>query len=130
MKTFPKFLFSGGIAALVNWTSRFFFEYLVNFVVAVVFSYIVGMSVAFILNRVFVFNSNAAVVPEGMRFITVNLCSLTIVVSVSILMARFVFPAISFHWHAAAIAHAIGVISPVTLSYIAHQRYTFRYHSL
>ena len=45
--------------------------------------------------------------------------------AISVGLARIVFPAIAFTWHADDIAHLIGVLAPAATSYLGHRFYTF-----
>lgn len=123
---FVKFLITGGIAAFVNVASRYVLNRVVQFEVAVALAYLVGMTTAYVLTRNFVFeDSGRAVATEFRRFATVNLFGLVVVWIVSVGLARLVFPAIGFVWHADDVAHLIGVLAPAVTSYLGHKHYTF-----
>ncbi len=59
-------------------------------------------------------------------FAAVNVVGLLQVLAVSLLMEAIVFPRLGFTWHAATIAHIIGVGSPAFTSYYAHKFFSFR----
>jgi putative flippase GtrA len=123
---FLRFLVTGGIAAVVNLASRYALNRLMPFEVAVVIAYLIGMTTAYVLARLFVFEvSGRSVASEFRRFAVVNLVALTIVWLVSVGLARLLFPAVGFTWHADDVAHVIGVLSPVIASYFGHRLYTF-----
>jgi len=123
---FLKFLVTGGIAALVNLASRYVLNHLIPFEPAVVVAYLLGMTTAYLLARRFVFDaSGRSVASEVRRFVLVNLVALGFVWVISVGLARVVFPAIGFTWHADDIAHLIGVLAPAVTSYIGHRFYTF-----
>ncbi len=123
---FLKFLVTGGIAALVNLLSRYALNYLMPFEAAVVVAYLLGMVTAYLLARRFVFDaSGRSVASEVRRFVLVNVVALGFVWTISVGLARFVFPAIAFTWHADDIAHLIGVLAPAVTSYVGHRFYTF-----
>ena len=44
---------------------------------------------------------------------------------VSVGLARFIFPATGFAWHAETVAHVIGVAVPVFTSYLGHKHFSF-----
>lgn len=122
-----RFLLLGGVAAGVNLLARVALQPLVGFEAAVALAYVCGMIVAYSLFRVFVFGaSGRSVASEAWRFTLVNLVSMALVWVISVGLARGVFPAIAFTWHADDIAHVIGVLSPAVTSWIGHKRYTFR----
>jgi len=126
-KQFFKFLFTGGIAAGVNLTSRYLLNMITSFEVSVVIAYLLGMITAYILARIFVFEaSGRSISSEIKRFSIVNLFALFIVWGISVSLARIVFPAMSFTWHANDIAHIIGVIVPAITSFIGHSKFTFK----
>ena len=125
-KRFARFLLAGGTAALVNIVSRIAFNWLMPYEAAIVVAYLCGMTTAYLLNRHFVFAaSGRGVAAEYTRFALVNLAAVAQVWIVSVGLARFVFPAIGFAWHAETVAHVIGVAIPVFTSYVGHKRFSF-----
>ncbi len=125
-KRFALFLFAGGTAALVNILSRIAFNWLMPYEVAIVVAYLCGMTMAYLLNKRFVFTSSGrGVASEYMRFALVNLAAVAQVWIVSVGLARLVFPAIGFIWHAETVAHVIGVTIPVFTSYLGHKHFSF-----
>lgn len=123
---FIKFLLVGGVAAAVNWGSRFGFALFMSLGWSVAAAYLVGMATAYVLSRVFVFEpSGRTVWDEALRFTVVNLFALAIVELVTLGLTRVVFPAVRFSWHADAIAHAVAVLSPAVTSYLGHRHFTF-----
>ena len=127
MRQLGLFLLSGGFAAAMNWGSRFLFSRFMPFEAAVVAAYLVGMLTAFVLMRVFVFEGTGRpVLGQAGRFALVNAAALAQTVLVSVLLARWVLPAMGVHEHAEALGHLVGVLFPVVTSYFAHRMYTFR----
>lgn len=125
-RQFTSFVLIGGFAALVNWLVRFPIERAIGFEAAIVVSYLVAMTTAFLLNRAYVFPATARDWREQyVRFGLVNLIALAQVFVVSVALARGLFPAIGFAWHAEAVAHAVGLASPVLTSYWGHKRFSF-----
>ncbi len=125
-RSFAKFLLVGGIAAAVNWGSRFGFNLVMNLAGSVAAAYLLGMTVAYVLSRLLVFErSGRAVAEEFLRFGLVNVVALAIVEGVTEGLVRGLFPAIHFAWHPEAVAHAIGVASPTVTSYLGHRHFTF-----
>ncbi len=124
---FLSFVLAGGIAAAANWGSRFLFSMWVPFEAAVVLAYIVGMVTAFMLMRAFVFAAGGRrVFGQVGRFIVVNIAALAQTLVVSVVLARWVLPAIGVRDDAEAIGHLVGVAVPVVTSYFGHRLYTFR----
>lgn len=123
---FILFLFAGGAAALVNILSRIALNWFMPYEVAIVVAYLCGMTTAYLLNKHFVFEaSGRGMTSEYLRFALVNLLAVAQVWVVSVGLARFVFPATGFTWHAETVAHVIGVIVPVFTSYVGHRHFSF-----
>lgn len=123
---FVLFVLAGGTAALVNILSRVALNWIMPYEVAIVVAYLCGMTTAYLLNKYFVFESSGrAVASEYMRFALVNLGAIVQVWVVSVGLARLVFPAIGFAWHAETVAHVIGVVVPVFTSYLGHKHFSF-----
>ena len=123
---FVRFLMTGGFSALVNIGVRKLLSSIMIFEIAVVIAYLIAMAVAYVLARLFVFGaSGRGVWSETKRFATVNAVALCIVWIVSVGLARWLFPAIGFTWHADTVAHAIGVMTPAVTSYLGHLHFTF-----
>lgn len=127
---FLKFLLTGGTAAAVNLISRFLLNFAIAFEWAVAVAHVIGMGVAYVLARRLVFGaSGRAPGHEFARFAAVNVVSLAIVWTVSVGLARIVFPATGLVWHAEDIAHVIGVSLTAVTSYFGHKYFTFRSRS-
>lgn len=124
---FLKFLFAGGVAAVVNFASRIIFSQWLTYVVAIILAYLVGMITAFVLNRLFVFRSASNGLHSQIGwFALVNIAAVTQTVAISVLLARVIFPAIGAVAHSETIAHGIGVAIPAVTSYIGHKYLSFR----
>jgi putative flippase GtrA len=125
-RQFIAFLVAGGIAALVNIVSRIPLNWVMPYEVAILVAYVCGMTVAYLLNRNFVFAaSGRGVTSEYTRFALVNLVAVAQVWIVSVGLARYIFPAIGFMWHDDTVAHVIGVLVPVFTSYLGHRHFSF-----
>lgn len=126
-RQFIRFVLAGGIAAVSNFGSRFLFSRWFSYEVAIVLAYLVGMNVAFILMRGHVFNAeDKALLPQINKFVVVNILAVLQTLIISVLLARWVLPALGIIEHAEAMAHFIGVLFPVVTSYIGHKYLTFR----
>jgi putative flippase GtrA len=125
-RRFLLFVLAGGTAALVNILSRVALNWVMPYEAAIVAAYLCGMTTAYLLNKHFVFEtSGRAVATEYFRFALVNLAAVVQVWVVSVGLARLVFPAIGFTWHAETVAHVIGVVVPVFTSYLGHKHFSF-----
>lgn len=125
-RQFIVFVLVGGFAAMVNWLSRFGLSLAMPLEAAVIIAYLIGMTVAYIFNKKYVFAaSGRTVTNEYIRFGIVNLVALVQVFAVTIGLDKYLLPMIGFDWHRTAIAHGIGVASPVLTSYLGHKFFTF-----
>ena len=123
---FGRFLLTGGLAAGVNVVARWGLSHALAYEAAVVLAYLVGMATAYLLSRAFVFaRSGRTVTDEAVRFALVNVVALVQVWIVSVGLARLVFPAVGFDWHAEDFAHLIGVAIPAVTSYFGHRHFSF-----
>lgn len=126
-RRFGLFLVAGGIAAAANYGSRFAFSVWFSYPVAILLAYLVGMAVAFALMRQYVFDGRGkAMGPQIVRFIGVNVLAVLQTLVVSLLLARWLLPAMGIVEQAEAIAHAVGVAVPAVTSYFGHRLATFR----
>ncbi|MET4676132.1 putative flippase GtrA [Luteibacter sp. PvP120] len=124
---FVLFLIVGGSAAVVNFLSRVVINHWTSYAWSVGLAYVIGMTTAFVLNRLFVFKgSSQAVHHQALWFILVNLFALVQTLIVSVVLAKYGFPAIGFTWHPEAVAHAIGIMLPLVSSYFGHKYLSFR----
>ena len=123
---FGRFLVLGGMAAAVNWGSRFAWSLVAPFEVAVLLAYLTGMAVAFVSFRLFVFPASTLPVAVQVRnFVLVNLVGMSLALLTAVALDRVIFPAVGFRFHAEAVAHAIAVMVPVITSWSGHRRFTF-----
>lgn len=121
-----KYVSVGLLAALVNVVARLFFNQIVSYELAVALAFPVALTVAFALNRHYVFDGRGGDAKgQYVKFAIVNLLALSQVWIISVGLARFVFPGAGFTWHADTIAHIIGVGSPILTSYFAYKHFVF-----
>jgi len=121
-----RFLLAGGLAAGANFASRFAWSLVLPFGLAVIAAYATGMAVAFVLFRTAVFERSALPLGRQVRnFTLVNLLGAGLTWVVAMLLARGLFPAVGFAFHAEAVAHAIAVATPALTSWPLHRRFSF-----
>lgn len=124
---FLKFLLVSGVAAAANIGSRIVFNVWMGYVPAILLAFCVGLTTAFVLNRLFVFKETVNPLHhQAFWFTLVNLAAVAQTLAVSLLLARWAFPTIGFHWHEETVAHAIGVAVPVLTSFAGHKHLSFR----
>ncbi|CAN5606018.1 hypothetical protein BH10PSE4_BH10PSE4_25000 [soil metagenome] len=127
--TIARYLALGGLAAAVNWTSRFAWSRVMPFSFAVIAAYVTGMIVAFVLFRAFVFPGSATPLHKQVRnFILVNLLGIAQTWLISVLLVEKVFPSIGFVFHAEAVGHAVAIGAPTITSWFGHRYLTFAAH--
>lgn len=126
-RQFVGFLIAGGIAAAANVASRMAFSLFFRLEVAVILAYLVGMAVAFVLMRSRVFPpSSAPVARQVAIFSLVNLLAVAQTLVVTLLLARWLLPAMSVKAFVEEIAHVVGVCVPIFTSFIGHKHFSFR----
>jgi putative flippase GtrA len=127
MSRFIAYLLAGGVAALLNWSSRFLFSLWFNYPVSIVLAFIVGLISGFALMRWLVFDgagkSAATQVPF---YLLVNLLALLQTLCVSLILAKWVIPGVGLSIRPEGPAHLIGVLVPVVTSYFGHKYFTFK----
>jgi putative flippase GtrA len=127
-----RFLLAGGLAALVNFGSRFFYNIFMDFSVAVVLAFMTGLITGYLLNKIYVFTaSRNTVVQEMGWFVFINLLALAQTWGLSVYLAEllpaYIPASVSRGGELAdAIAHGAGVLLPVFTSYVGHKYLTFR----
>lgn len=126
-KQFVVFIITGGVAALANFGSRFLFNEVVDFNLAVIFAYLVGMITAFILAKIFVFKETQHTTAKSFFWFTVvNVVAIAQTYLISVGLHSYYFPYINYQTYPAATAHAIGVMFPVFTSFIGHKYLSFK----
>ena len=124
---FLRFLITGALAAGVNVATGIFLNGFMLYELAISCAYLAGMTAAFVMARLFVFESDHGTMQgQYFRFAIVNAVAFAQVWIVSVTLARFLFPFIGFDWHAETLAHMIGVASPIVTSYFGHKLFSFR----
>lgn len=120
------FAFVGVLAGAVNIAARYFIDFVTSYEVAVALAFPIALTVAFILNRRYVFNSaDHRTGRQFVKFAVINLSALVQVWAISVGLVRFVFPLAGFTWHPELIGHGIGVASPVLTSYLFYKYWIF-----
>lgn len=127
MRQFLFFIVSGGIAAFLNWVSRFIFSIWMPFELAVMSAFFIGLISGYVLMKLFVFDKKQRpIVPEILKYVIINLFALTQTLLISVLLAKWVLPLWGISTYTEALAHLAGVLFPVVTSYFGHKFLTFR----
>ena len=126
-REFIGFLIAGGIAAIVNFLSRIFYNQYCSFSWAVIFAHLTGMVTAFILAKVFVFKSSTqSVKHSAIIFTLVNLVAASQTWLISMGLNYYLLPMLGFANGIAEISSAIGIAFPVFTSYLGHKHWSFK----
>jgi putative flippase GtrA len=126
-RQFLLFLLAGGCAAIINFASRFLFEYRFDYFSSVALSYLIGMLTAFLLNQRYVFpRSHNPLKSELVWFIFFNLLALPVTICASLVLHEYVFSRWFSIATSKACAHAVGISLPVFVNFVAHKFVTFR----
>ncbi len=124
---FVKFLFAGGLAAVVNVGSRIVLGQWLAYVPSILISFCLGLVTAFLLNKLFVFEqAKNRLHHQVLWFIAINLAAVAQTLAISLSVARWLLPAMDVDFHNETIGHVLGVVVPVITSYIGHKRLSFR----
>lgn len=129
---FLRFLVAGGLAALVNFGSRFFYNIFVDFSAAVVLAFLSGLTVGYLLNKRYVFTASTnSVSQEIVWFVLINTLALAQTWGLSVYLVQLLpqFIAVDSPGRSdmvEALAHGAGIMLPVFTSYIGHKYLTFR----
>ncbi|OAX56563.1 GtrA family protein [Xanthomonas graminis] len=126
-RKFIKFLLAGGTAAAANFGSRILLGQVMPYTWSIVVAYLIGMLTAFVLNRMFVFEAaSTGLRHQAIWFTLINIAAVLQTLACSLILARWIFPAMGMHFHPETLAHAIGVAVPVFTSYFGHKALTFK----
>lgn len=125
-RQFLLFVICGGTAAAVNVGSRILFSMVAPFEASVCLAYALGMLTAFLLNRVLVFKgSDRPISQQAAWFIAINAISLLQTLAISILLKRWLLPALNWPLDIPLSAHLVGVAVPIFTAYLGHKHFTF-----
>ena len=124
---FIHFLIVGGFSAGVNFISRIGFSEFVSYRYAVLLAYIIGMLTAFLLSKHYVFEKSGRSSKDELRdFTIVNIFAVIQVWLISVTLAEYFFPYLSFNFYPEEVAHLIGLGIPVISSYFGHKYFSFK----
>lgn len=124
---FVRFLAAGGLAAFLQWSSRFLFDVYFSYSTSVVLAYGVGLASGFLLSRSLVFiKSQNHPRRQLTYFIVINLLGLPVVWAISVFLGLKLLPNYMGAEVARAVGNAIGILSPVGANYLLHKFVTFR----
>ncbi|MCJ1880841.1 GtrA family protein [Pseudomonas nitroreducens] len=124
-RQFLTFIGVGVTAAFANWCTRYILSFELSYSIAVVLAYLMGISIAFLLNRRFVFpDSPRPMVAQAREFILINAAFLP-VVWIAALALRHLFVYLGFASIAEGVAHAISLAVPAFATFLIYKFFTF-----
>lgn len=130
-RQFILFLITGGIAAVINFSSRTVYGIWLDFSASVLLAYLTGMITAFILAKMVVFKEGTETTRRSIMWFTlINLVAVLQTWCVSLGLANYLLPFLGVKLFVREIAHAVGLAVPVVTSYLGHKRWSFRTASL
>lgn len=121
-----RFLLAGGFASGVSWASRFLFNTVMPFALAVATATALGMVIGFLIYRSFVFPGSSRSLAAQLGFLLVNLIGGLVTVAVAIVARDGLLMPLGLTEIAAPAAHAIGIMAGAVANYIGHKTVTFR----
>ena len=125
-RQFLAFLFVGATAAFLHWLVRILLSLFLAYTWAVCWAYLVGMTVAFLLNRIFVFPaSDKAIATQARDFIVINLAFFPIVWAAALTLNRLLLK-MGVEHYSQEIAHAAAISLPVLATFLLYKFYAFR----
>lgn len=120
-------MITGGIAALVNFSSRILYSQSISFSSSIILAYLTGMVTAFLLAKIFVFKESTQSLHKSIIFFClVNGLAIIQTWLVSMALFYYILPFFNIQIFTHEIAHSIGIVVPVFTSYIGHKKWSFK----
>lgn len=125
---FLKFLLAGGVAATVNFASRFLYSRFLPYEYAVGLAAFTGLICAFVLYKIFVFDRGGhKSKSEIAHFLLVSLAGVAQTWLISILLAQYLLVELLGREVGEALAHLVGIGFPAFTSFLGHKFLTFKH---
>ncbi len=126
-RQFVMFLLVGGLAAGVNVGSRVLLGHWIPYVPSILVAFCLGLATGFLLNKIFVFDgATNRLHHQILWFVGVNLAAAVQTILISLLLAKWMLPALGIDFHNETLAHSLGVVVPVVTSYLGHKHFSFK----
>ncbi len=126
-RQFVMFLLVGGLAAGVNVGSRVLLGHWIPYVPSILVAFCLGLATGFLLNKIFVFDgATNRLHHQILWFVGVNLAAAVQTILISLLLAKWILPALGIDFHNETLAHSFGVVVPVVTSYLGHKHFSFK----
>ncbi len=125
-KQFLYFIFSGGIATLLNWSSRIILRLYLDLIPSAVISYSLGLTCAFLLYRHFVFTfSEISMKTQSIRFLSIHLCFMPVVIIVFSQLS-IIFSNIGLGDLSEPLAYALSLSIPPLITFFLYKFFAFK----
>ncbi len=117
-----------GVAASVNFTSRFIYDLFLDFRYSVVFAYSSGMLVSFVLSKRYIFSvrESGRTHTEFIKFTLTATVGLIVTCFVSVGMLGFIHSRTHLHEGEKVISHICGIGAGFIANYFGHKFFSFR----
>ncbi len=120
------FLAVGMTAALLHWLSRILLSQLMSYAWAVALAYGVGMTIAFLLNRYFVFpTSDKPASKQARDFFFINISFFPVVWIASLLFNQMLIT-LGVGRYSEGIAHALAISLPLMATFLLYKLFAFK----
>ena len=124
-RQFLAFLIVGATAAFLHWLVRIMLSQYLPYTWAVCWAYLVGMTVAFVLNRIYVFPvSDKAIASQARDFIIINIAFFPVVWAAALAFNGLLLR-IGLKHYSEEIAHAAAISLPVLATFLLYKFYAF-----
>jgi len=125
-RQFVVFLAVGMTAALLHWLSRALLSQLMSYAWAVAVAYAIGMTIAFLLNRYFVFpKSDKPANKQARDFFFINMAFFPFVWIASLLLNQMLI-SLGVGSYSEGIAHALAISLPLMATFLLYKLFAFK----
>ena len=125
-RQFLYFVFSGGIAAIFNWSSRIIFRFYLDLIPSAALSYFLGLICAFLLYRRFVFPfSQVPMKTQSLRFLLIQFSVMPFVLIIfsqlSLILSNAELGSLS-----EPLAYALSLLAPPLITFMLYKFFAFK----
>ena len=125
-KQFLYFIFSGGTAALLNWSSRIVLRFYLDLIPSAILSYALGLTCAFLLYRHFVFPfSEVPIKTQIIRFLLTQFSFMPIVIIIFSQLS-IIFNKTGLDYLSENFAYALSLMIPPLITFFLYKFFAFK----
>jgi putative flippase GtrA len=117
---FFRFFVVGFICAVSHWLARIVINYYLSFEWSLIISYVAALSLAFLLNKYYVFQKSEWSISQIYKFVGINLFFLPVVFYSSILINN-ILNDMNYYFFSRGIAHFISISIPMMLTFVFYK---------